>query len=179
MNQWYTSPAVYTDDEIEDPPKPTTEHERTMNLYESTYPGYRVPHLWLALPTREIRRRLPMVSTRDIVGHGRFTILTGIGGKPIWLSAAKQAREAFDVEVEVHSIGWGQDYEDTYFRWFDKRGIEENGAVLVRPDRTVAWRCKTSPPDERICGEKLTVVLKRVLGYEEKLTNGNGVLCTK
>ena len=72
------------------------------------------------------------------------------------------------VEIKVYSIGWGQDYEDTFFSWFDKREVAEKGAVLVRPDRTVAWRCKALPGDKEACGEKLTGVMKQLLGFEKQ-----------
>ena len=167
MNQWYKSAAVYRDDETEEPQIPATEHERTLHHVESTYPGYRVPHAWLSRLTKRIGPRPVMVSTRDLCGHGMFTVLTGIGGKPMWAPAAAQASKETGVEIKVYSIGWGQDYEDTFFSWFDKRDIEEKGAVFVRPDRTVAWRCKTVPVDEKACADKLTLVLRRVLGFKE------------
>ena len=175
MNQWYKSPAVFQDDEIEEPPTLPTEHERTLHHIESTYPGSRIPHAWLGVPTKQVGPRPAMVSTRDLSGHGRFTILTGIGGKSIWASAADRASVETGVEIKVYAIGWGQDYEDTFFSWFDKRGVAEKGAVFVRPDRTVAWRCKTPPTDELACGDKLTLVLKRVLGFKAGLANGDHV----
>ena len=89
----------------------------------------------------------------------------------MWASAAVQAGEETGVEIMVYSIGWRQDYEDTFFSWFDKREVEEKGAVFVRPDRTVAWRFKTPPVDEKVCGEKLMLVLTRVLGFKEQCTD--------
>ena len=167
MNQCYKSSAVYTDDETDEPLSPTTEHERTLYHIESTYPGFRVPHAWLGVPIKRVGPRAPMVSTRDLVGHGRFTLLTGIGGPTTWARGALQAGQETGVEVKVYSIGWGQDYEDTFFKWFEKRHVGEKGAVLVRPDRTVAWRCDEPPGDGGACGEKLTAVLRRVLGFEK------------
>ena len=171
MNQWYKSTAVYKDNKIDVPQMPATEHERTLHHIESTYPGYRVPHAWLSVPIKRVGPRPPMVLTRDLYGHGRFTILTGIGGKPMWASAADRASEETGVEIKVYGIVWGQDYEEAFSSWFDKHYIEEKGAVFVRPDRTVAWRCKTPPADEQACGEKLTFVLRRVLGFKERLAD--------
>ena len=169
MNQWYQSSAVYQDDETKEPLLPATDHERTLHHIESTYPGFRVPHAWLGVPIKRAGPRAPMISTRDLVGHGRFTLLTGIGGKNPWVSAAERASEVTGVQVTVYSIGWGQDYEDTFFSWFDKRQVAEKGAVFVRPDRTIAWRCKELPVgDEEARGDKLTAVLKRVLGFEKE-----------
>ena len=165
MNQWYESAAVYKDDEIGEPEKPATEHERTLHHVESTYPGCRVPHAWLGVPMKSVGPRLPLISTRDLCGHGRFTLLTGIGGKARWLSAADKASRGTGIEIKVFGIGWGQDYGDTFFSWFDKRSVEEGGAILVRPDRTVAWRCKMPISDERECEDKLESVMRYVLGF--------------
>lgn len=152
MNQRYESKAIYLADEGPRPPPPedpVLEHEIT------TYPGSRVPHAWL-------NTRLPgkQFSTMDLVGHGVFCLLTGIGGQQ-WKVAAEAAARTLGIEVRAYSIGWGQDYEDVYFDWARRREISDYGCVLVRPDRFVAWRSKSmihSPED------KLLQVLSAVLG---------------
>lgn len=166
MNQWYKSSAVYTEDETEEPNWPTNVSDRSTKLYTSTYPGWRVPHAWLTPPQEGAGPRLPLVSTRDVVGHNRFTILTGIGGKAIWSAAADEVSKATGVEIAVASIGFGQDYGDTFFRWHEVRGVSEKGAVLVRPDRTVAWRAKAPLEDAKANGDKLQLVMKKILGLE-------------
>lgn len=167
MNQWYKSSAVYVDDETEEPDWPQDVSTRSTKLYTSTYPGWRVPHAWLTPPQAEKGPRLPLVSSRDVVGHGRFTILTGIGGKAAWTAAAKQVTEATGIEITVASIGWGCDYGDTLFRWHEVRGVEENGAVLVRPDRTVAWRAKKLIGDDAANGAKLQQVVSKIMGLSK------------
>ncbi|EOA88818.1 uncharacterized protein SETTUDRAFT_148294 [Exserohilum turcica Et28A] len=166
MNQWYKSSAVYTDDETQEPEWPANVSDRSTKLYTSTYPGWRVPHAWLTPPQEGSGPRLPLVSTRDVVGHNRFTILTGIGGKPLWSAAADEVSKATGVEIAVASIGFGQDYGDTFFRWHEVRGVSEKGAVLVRPDRTVAWRAQAPLEDPKANGDKLHLVMKKVLGLE-------------
>lgn len=47
------------------------------------------------------------------------------------------------LETAVFGIVWGQDYLDTGKIWHNVRGMESDGAVLVRPDRIVCWRSKT------------------------------------
>ena len=89
----------------------------------------------------------------------------------MWASAADRASEETGVEIKAYGIGWDQDYEDPFFSWFGKRCAEEKGAVFVRPDRTVACRCKTPPADEQACGEKLKFVLRQVLGFKEFLAD--------
>jgi 2-polyprenyl-6-methoxyphenol hydroxylase-like FAD-dependent oxidoreductase len=164
MNQWYKSSAVYTDDETHEPEWPTNVSDRSTKLYTSTYPGWRVPHAWLTPRQDEPGPRLPLVSTRDVVGHNRFTILTGIGGKSVWSKAAEQVSKATGIDIAVASIGFGQDYGDTFFRWHEVRGVGEKGAVLVRPDRTVAWRAQAPLDNENKTSEKLEVVVRKVLG---------------
>ncbi|KAL6702829.1 hypothetical protein ACN47E_000915 [Coniothyrium glycines] len=166
MNQWYQSAAVYTADEPGLPAWPASVSDRSTKLYTSTYPGWRVPHAWLTPPQHDNGPRLPLVSTRDVVGHGRFTILTGIGGKPVWSAAAEHVTRATGVEIAVASIGWGQDYGDTFFRWHEVREVDEKGAVLVRPDRTVAWRAVSPPGDADATTAKLQLVVKQILGLK-------------
>lgn len=166
MNQWYKSSAVYTEDETEQPHWPESFTDRSTKLYTSTYPGWRVPHAWLT-PKQEAKGpRLPLVSTRDVVGHGRFTILTGIGGKAIWTVAADEVMKATGVEIAVASIGFGQDYGDTEHRWHEVREVSEKGAVLVRPDRTVAWRAMSLPGDSAATRAKLQLVMNKILGLK-------------
>ena len=158
MNQTYCGSAVYVADE-ETPftyqgPASTDSilyHER------STYPGRRLPHAWLnkAIP------RNP-VSTIDLAGNGRFCLLTGIGGGS-WKSATAKVEEELGVKVNSYSIGFRQDWEDVYYDWARIRGVRESGAVLVRPDRFVAWRCKEAMVDEAECTSKLLRVMRSVL----------------
>jgi 2-polyprenyl-6-methoxyphenol hydroxylase-like FAD-dependent oxidoreductase len=166
MNQWYKSSAVYVADETEQPDWPKTESERAIKLYTSTYPGWRVPHAWLGVRQETLGPRLPLVSTRDVVGHGKFTILTGIGGKSIWGPAASKVSESLGIDILVVGIGWGQDFEDTFFRWNETRGVGEKGAVMVRPDRTVAWRAQAPPGDVAATQSKLEMVLKAILNID-------------
>jgi hypothetical protein len=51
-----------------------------------------------------------------------------------------------------------------YRDWFKKREIEEDGMLLVRPDRYVAWRSSKVTSDSE---EKLLHVLDRILSRED------------
>lgn len=131
MNQRYKSTAVYHADQGEMPPlkgDPVLDHTRT------TYPGARLPHVWLNKPVPETP-----VPILDLTGKGRFTLLTGIGGDK-WKAAAAQVSQATGVPVVSYSIGFRQDYEDMYMEWERVREVEEDGCILVRPDRFIAWR---------------------------------------
>lgn len=152
MNQRYESKAVYPDDEGPRPPlglNPVLDHEIT------TYPGSRLPHAWL-----NTRSPGKQISTIDLAGHCAFSLFTGIGGES-WKSAAAKVGKVLGIEIRAYSIGWRQDYEDVYFDWSLRREVDEDGCVLVRPDRFVAWRSrgKIAAPEE-----KLLHVLKTILG---------------
>ena len=162
MNQLYRSQAIYTKDEQGDPPLPESPKAATLYYQQSTYPGSRLPHAWLSKPVEYGPRGRP-ISTHDLAGHGIFTLFTGIGGKDAWRSAATKASSALEVEVASYSIGWGQDFEDIFFQWAERRGVEEKGVVLVRPDRSVAWRCQAFP-QETTCDDALLTVITWVLG---------------
>jgi hypothetical protein len=156
MNQRYTAPqaAVYRDDEESESP-PTFIRDPVRYYEPSTYPGCRVPHVWLTtlVPGKKI-------STIDLSGKGRFTLFTGIGGREAWRSAAERVKQELKAPIEVFTIGYRQDYEDIYMDWARLREVDEDGAVLVRPDRFVAWRSQSIPED---CEAKLVKVLRRVL----------------
>ncbi|KAI3317741.1 FAD binding domain-containing protein [Xylariaceae sp. AK1471] len=161
MNQLYKSKAVWADDEPNPPPIFSTPEEADLHYLESTYPGFRLPHAWLraskALPSD------PMISTHDLAGKGRFTIFTGIGGKVKWTHAADKVRKDLSVEIPVYSIG-GEDYRDVFYDWSKKKDISEKGAVLVRPDRFVAWRYNGDKQDATDCSDRLLKVMSSILG---------------
>ncbi|KAK4663352.1 hypothetical protein QC763_607800 [Podospora pseudopauciseta] len=151
MNQQYRSNAVYHGDEPEAPALP---EDAVRERLISSYPGMRLPHAWL-----NTRKPGQQFSTIDLAGHGRFCLLTGPGGHK-WKEAAVNAAKAVGVDIVSYSIGWKEDYEDVYFDWAKRREVEEDGCVLVRPDRFVAWRSKSMISNPQ---EKLEKVLRKVL----------------
>ena len=54
--------------------------------------------------------------TLDLVGRGRFTLLTGVSGAP-WIEAAARASAELGVEVRAWQIGPGCEVADTYGDW--------------------------------------------------------------
>lgn len=160
MGQRYTGPGVYNVDEPHEYVRFGRAAEDEVLYYEqSTYPGCRLPHVWLnkAVPEKP-------VTTIDLAGHGAFTLFTGIGGD-FWKTSADRIARELGVQLRVHSIGFRQDWEDVYFEWERVRGVEESGAVLVRPDRFVAWRSLEVFDSVEACEAKLTDVMKSILGY--------------
>ena len=82
MNQRYSSDAVVTDGQ----PEPAFEKDRELHYQPTTWPGARLPHVWVF--GRDGRK----VSTLDLAGKGRFTIFTGIGGEG-WVEAGADGRQ--------------------------------------------------------------------------------------
>ncbi|WP_336028992.1 FAD-dependent oxidoreductase [Geodermatophilus sp. FMUSA9-8] len=132
-NHRYASSAVVPDG------TPMPEFRRDPELYAqpTTWPGAKLPHTWV---TRDGRR----VSTLDLVGHGRFSVVTGIGGRA-WLDAARVLGSDLGLELTPVSIGPGEEFEDPYGTWAELREIEDGGVLLVRPDGYVAARSPSSP----------------------------------
>ncbi|PVH96190.1 FAD dependent oxidoreductase [Periconia macrospinosa] len=121
----------------------------------STYPGYHLPHVWMAANGQS-----PRVSTLDLCGQGHFTLLTGIGGDA-WIAAAEAVSSQLDgVKVRGFKIGFGCDYMDAYREWNKLRGVGEKGVVLVRPDHFVAWRAYNLVED---AAPRLLSVMQRIL----------------
>ena len=125
-----------------------------------TRPGHRLPHFWLLKDGNRI-------SSHDLVGErGCFVLLTG----PVaddWVVAAKQVADAYGVSVSVVSIGSdpnGSGCQDAEGGWSAVNGIEDDGAVLVRPDNHVAWRSTHGSVDASV---ELAAVFRRVLAIAE------------
>ncbi|MCF6736092.1 FAD-dependent monooxygenase [Blastococcus sp. KM273129] len=132
-NQRYASSAVVPDG------TPMPEYRRDPELYAqpTTWPGAKLPHTWV---TRDGHR----VSTLDLVGHGRFSVVTGIGGEA-WVDAARSLGEEWGLAITPVSIGPGLAFEDPYGTWAELREIEDGGVLLLRPDAYVAARHASAP----------------------------------
>jgi 2-polyprenyl-6-methoxyphenol hydroxylase-like FAD-dependent oxidoreductase len=155
MNQTYDSSAVYLDDETSH--RPLIQGDRLVKILISSYPGHRLPHAWLDKPARG-----KLLSTQDLAGCGSFCLLTGVGGDE-WRLAAKKVSQATGIPIKTYGIGFGLDYQDIYREWQERREVGEDGCILVRPDRFVAWRSMKMIPD---CEGKLSQVLNRILSRE-------------
>jgi 2,4-dichlorophenol 6-monooxygenase len=128
LGQRYRSGAVVVDGTPE--PKPARDPE--LFYQATTWPGARLPHCWLGDDGHK-------VSTLDLAGHGRFTLLTGISGQR-WAQAAAEVAARLGIAIAAHVIGPGRPYTDLYDDWSRLREVGEDGCVLARPDAHVAWR---------------------------------------
>jgi 2,4-dichlorophenol 6-monooxygenase len=128
LGQRYASGAVVSDGT----PEPEYTRDPVLYYHPTTWPGARLPHVWLGRAGRR-------VSTHDLAGKGRFCLLTGIAGET-WADAAVKVAADTGVDLVAHVIGPGREYIDLYEDWARAREVGEDGCVLVRPDAHVAWR---------------------------------------
>lgn len=148
----YESTAVVPDGSPE--PQPIDD----IRVYEpGTRPGAPLPHAWIDLASGE-RRAL-----KDFVLPGRFLLIAGEQGQD-WSAAAKSLAIDHDLPIDTVRIGHLEgDAFDPRLAWAQFRGISEAGAVLVRPDRVVAWR-SVGPVEQPAAA--LADALSTILGRE-------------
>jgi len=120
---------------------PTPVPSNDVCLYEpSTRPGHPLPHAFVVRQGE----RLPL---QDLTHGGRFLLITGEDGAP-WLDAAEKVAQDLGVPLVAVTVGTDTtDAIDQRFAWLRKREITSHGAVLVRPDRFVAFRSMGADDD--------------------------------
>ncbi len=126
---------TYASPVIADEPRPQPLDD--VHVYEpSTRPGHPLPHAYVTRDGRE-------VALRDLVRPGEFLLIAGEQGEA-WCEAAA----ALNAPVRAIRVGpAGGDWLDLRFDWLRTREISSTGAVLVRPDRVVAWRSPGAHPE--------------------------------
>ncbi len=78
---------------------------------------------------------------------GRFLLIAGEDGEA-WCEAARALGEEAGLPLDAVRIGHlDGDLFDPRCGWLRRREIERDGAILVRPDRFVAWRERTAADD--------------------------------
>jgi 2,4-dichlorophenol 6-monooxygenase len=76
----------------------------------------------------------------QLVRPGHFLLIAGEDGAA-WCDAAARLAEASGIPLHAVRIGHlDGDYRDPRCTWVRHRQITAQGAILVRPDRFVAWR---------------------------------------
>jgi 2,4-dichlorophenol 6-monooxygenase len=152
MNQLYDSMAVLRDVTMTPAPAP---RDTQLHCHVTTRPGAKIPHAWLA------NRNHDRISTLDLVGHGQFTLVTGLTGT-VWVAAAANVNETY---LRVVVIG-SPDAQDVYCAWQNIREIEESGALLVRPDGVVAWRQKSAAGAVADAVQALEAALQSIMAHQ-------------
>ncbi|HET9458219.1 MAG TPA: FAD-dependent monooxygenase [Candidatus Limnocylindrales bacterium] len=100
-------------------------------------PGSRAPHAWLASGAER-------VSTLDL--FGREFVLLAAGDGATWRDASSVVPER-GPELPLRVVAVGRDLDDADGTFAARYGLADGGAVLVRPDGIVAWRCVEPPAD--------------------------------
>ncbi|MFE2414318.1 FAD-dependent monooxygenase [Kitasatospora sp. NPDC059408] len=112
---------------FEDPARPTGR------------PGSHAPYVRLTRPNGTA------TSTTALFGR-TFVLLTGPAGVA-WAEAAGRVARTLGVSLRTHLVGAGTELADDDGGFAAAYGIDAAGAVLVRPDRFVAWRSAGARPD--------------------------------
>ncbi|BCS30684.1 uncharacterized protein APUU_80987A [Aspergillus puulaauensis] len=129
------------------------QRDPVLHYEPTTHPGAYLPHSW-------IQHKTKLISTLDIFEFGQFGLLVGIGGDP-FVEAAKTVRQELGVQLPVYKLGYRCPYDDVLGEWYSVCEIGDRGALLVRPDRHIAWRTFDRPGDPT---EALRSAFRQVLG---------------
>jgi putative polyketide hydroxylase len=154
----YESAAVLTDGTA--PPEvanPVTDYAST------AHPGCRAPHIWLECAGQRI-------STLDLFGTG-LVLLTGKTGTA-WCKAAAEVAHVRRVPFHAFRVGVQSDLIDPDGSWATTYGVEQDGAVLVRPDGHVGWRSRSRVTNP---AQTLREVFARVLGEVASLEDQSSI----
>jgi putative polyketide hydroxylase len=150
----YESDAVVADGSP--PPKvdnPVTDYTPTAR------PGSRAPHVW-------VERDGAQVSILDLLGGQQFTVLAGADGRA-WCDAARAAADRLRVPLGARVISGVDGPADEEGRWPATYAIEDDGAVLIRPDGYVGWRRASASSDPSV---ELISALEHILGRARRST---------
>ncbi len=86
------------------------------------------------------------ISTLDLRRYDRFTLIIGIAGSA-WADAAARVSWESGVSIAPIAVGRGQINSEVLGVWSRLREIADDGCLLVRPDRIIAWRSPGGVPD--------------------------------
>ena len=98
----------------------------------------------------------------DLAPYDPFTLITGIAGEA-WVAAAeKVGQRARRAAARPSSSAPAARSPTSTTTGRELREVEEAGALLVRPDKHIAWRSMRLPADpERALREALSAILGR------------------
>jgi 2,4-dichlorophenol 6-monooxygenase len=120
----------------------------------STRPGSPLPHAWVERPGQ----RIPL---REVAPPGAFTLVAGEDGEA-WCEAAREVAARRGIELVAARVGHLEgDWLDPRLAFVRVREFGREGAILVRPDRVVAWRAFDRAGDDPAA--ELEAVLSQVL----------------
>lgn len=104
-------------------------------FHPTSRPGHHLPHVWLA----EADAAGQPVSSHDLIARHGLTLLTSASAAERWRTEAERVRTHMPLTIATIA--------DDDAAWAEARQIDADGALLVRPDRKVAWRVTSLPAD--------------------------------
>lgn len=120
---------------------PEPENVDDMRVYQpDTRPGSPLPHAWVEKSgTRE-----PL---RSVADPNEFLLVAGEDGQA-WCQGALKAAGSRGVPLRAIRLGHlDGDWLDPRLAFVRIRAFDRTGAILVRPDRVIAWRSMSSGQD--------------------------------
>ncbi|MEG3063961.1 MAG: FAD-dependent monooxygenase [Comamonas sp.] len=121
----------------------------------STKPGHSLPHAWL----ENTRGRY---SIYDLTAAGHFVLIAGEDAGD-WCDAARAIARQRGIPLHACTIGIDRgEHFDLSGEWSKKREFGPGGAILVRPDRFIAWRSMGASSNARAA---LDQALQEVLAW--------------
>ncbi|HUM12621.1 MAG TPA: FAD-dependent monooxygenase [Myxococcaceae bacterium] len=127
-----------------------------VRIYQpDTRPGSPLPHAW-------VERAGTRVALRQVAPASAFILIAGEDGGP-WCSGARDAAARRGVELVALRVGHSEgEWLDPRLAFLRVREFGRDGAILVRPDRVIAWRSMGSSADPaREIGAALDRILAR------------------
>lgn len=125
----YLSAAIVSDDK----------KSKKFNSRLNGAPGTRMPHFWITIQGEK-------VSTLDFLGRD-FVLFTGSKNK-IWQKVIEIIAEKYEMKIPVHNFGKSGIRTIPESKFHAALGIEQSGAILVRPDGFVAWKSRNGEAND-------------------------------
>ena len=144
----YASDAVVPDDS----PEPAALDD--VRVYQpDTRPGSPLPHAW-------VERAGTRVPLRQVAPASSFTLIAGEDGAA-WCRAARDAAARRSIELVAIRVGHAEgEWLDPRLAFLRVREFGREGAILVRPDRVIAWRSMGAAADP---GRELEAAMDTIL----------------
>jgi 2,4-dichlorophenol 6-monooxygenase len=121
-------------------PEPAESPDDVRIYQPSTRPGSPLPHTW-------VERHGERVPLREIAPPAAFTLIAGEDGET-WCEAAREVAARRGIQLGAARVGHLEgDWLDRRLGFVRVREFGREGAILVRPDRVVAWRAFESSED--------------------------------
>ncbi|WP_206508964.1 FAD-dependent monooxygenase [Rhodococcus sp. BGS-1C] len=145
----YTDGAV-----VSDGTAPPSTHHELREYTPTTRPGHHLPHAW-------VDRDGVRTSTLALIDRSQMTLLVDPRHAQDWDDAVAAER----LPIRIVAVDPGGETPEP--GWTLLREVEPSGAILVRPDRHVAWRAMSLPDNP---GAELAAVLQTLYRKEGVLT---------